>query len=371
MILTLTLNPAIDLTYTLPAITLGASHRVPEPLQRAGGKGVNVARVLAEQGQEAMVLAPVGGPTGEQFRTDLDAAGLPHRLIDVTAPTRRTITLVTDENATALNEAGTAPSAAELNDLRGTLASALSRATVLVCSGSVPAGSPPDLIPQVVAMAKDAGVPVIVDTSGPPLLAAADAGADVLKPNADELAQAAAGAFAGSGPAAPAAGPDAESDDDETAAAVSADPEKADAERDDPERDDVGPAQRQPGSAGSPEAAVRAARGLAARSGGVVFASLGADGMVAVGQSGPVWHARLPAPLQGNPTGAGDAAVAAIALCLSRHSAAVLDAEPNTLRQTLHTATGWSAAAVLTPNAGSIADPDPLLDQVILTQVQT
>ncbi len=322
MILTLTLNPAIDLTYSLPALTPGASHRVSEPLQRAGGKGVNVARVLVEQGHRSMVMAPVGGPTGAQFRDDLHDSGLPHRLIDVAAPTRRTVTLVTEEHATALNEAGTAPSATELEDVLAALATELGRASVLVCSGSLPAGSPADLIARIVALARDAGVPVIVDTSGPPLLAAADAGADVLKPNQDELAQ-----VAGS-----------------TADAAPADADPLDA-------------------------ALPAARTLATRSGGLVFASLGAAGMVALGTSGPAWHARLPEPLRGNPTGAGDAAVAAISLALSRHGRDLLTAGGDPLRDALRSATAWSAAAVLTPNAGSIADPAPLLDQVIVTQV--
>lgn len=328
MILTLTLNPAIDLTYTLPALHPGASHRVPEPLQRAGGKGVNVARVLTEQGHPALVLAPVGGPTGTQFRTDLDQAAIPHRLVPVQVPTRRTITLVTPAHTTALNEAGQTPGTDELDLILQTTCDALAGAQVLVCSGSVPAGAPADLITRVVDLARAAGVPVIVDTSGPALLAAADAGADVLKPNQDELAG-----------ITPTLLPD----------------------------DDAPPAPGTgPVGARAPQAAVPAARALARRSGGVVFASLGAAGMLAVPGTGPAWHAHLPQPLHGNPTGAGDAAVAAIAVALAAHGSTMTGAP---LAGALSTATAWSAAAVLTPGAGSIADPAPLADQVRTTRL--
>src|SRR5699024_8158542 len=133
-------------------------------------------------------------------------------------------------------------------------------------------------ISRVVHLAREAGVPVIADTSGPALLAAADAGAEVLKPNHHELAEVHRLARAESG-----------------------------------------------GSTGSEQAGagsdlahvVPAARGLAERSGGLVFASMGAGGMVAMRASGPAWHARLATPLRGNPTGAGDAAVAALAVALA------------------------------------------------------
>lgn len=335
MILTLTLNPAIDLTYTLPGLVPGSSHRVPEPLQRAGGKGVNVARVLIEQGQDALVLAPVGGPTGAQFRTDLDQSGIPHQLTEVHLPTRRTITLVTPEHTTPLNEAGRAPAGPELDLILHTTAQALREAQVLVCSGSVPAGAPGDLIERVVALARAAGVPVIIDTSGPALLAAAAAGADVLKPNADELAEITAHLRAeGRTPVAPDRGP-----------AREAGPHQIPAVR-------------------AALAAQPAARALARRSGALVFASLGAKGMLAVPAEGPAHHAHLPHPLRGNPTGAGDAAVAAIAVALARHGTAMSSDE---LAGTLTTATAWSAAAVLTPSAGSIADPAPLAQQIVCT----
>ncbi len=140
---------------------------------------------------------------------------------------------------------------------------------------------------MLVAVGADARVPVIVDTSGPALLRAADAGATVLKPNAAELAEATG--------------------------------------IDDP---------------------VEGARSLLARGAELVLLSLGADGMLAVTAT-DLLHARLDEPLSGNPTGAGDAAVAACAV-LSAEG----ERDPEVI---LRRATAWSAAAVLMPLAGDIS----------------
>ncbi|MFV2120898.1 PfkB family carbohydrate kinase, partial [Streptomyces sp. Act-28] len=68
MILTVTLNTALDLTYTVPALTPHTAHRVTDAAERPGGRGVNVARVLAALGHEAVVTGFAGGPTGDVLR---------------------------------------------------------------------------------------------------------------------------------------------------------------------------------------------------------------------------------------------------------------------------------------------------------------
>lgn len=305
MILTLTPNPALDLTFHLERLELGAAQRVPPAQMRAGGKGINVARVLHEQGLATTVLAPVGGVTGTTLAADLDEAGIPHALLPVAATTRTTVSIATPQQTTNLNAAGLALTAAEWDALLELVATRLadSPATgrVLVCSGSLPIGAPDDVIARVVEIAHSHEALCLVDTSGPHLLAAADAGADVLKPNHHELL------------------------------AVIEQPDG-----------DV----------------LAAARRLAQRSGGVVYASLGEDGLLRVAHDGPVRHARLGRSLPGNTTGAGDAAVAAIAAGLAAGD------DP---AETLRTATAWSAAAVLHPLAGSIADPTPLLPEIAVT----
>lgn len=328
MIVTLTPNPALDLTYHLERIELGRSQRVPPAQVRAGGKGINVARVLHAQGHATHVVAPVGGTTGATLRADLDAAGLPHSLVEVPTATRHTLALVTPAATTNLNEMGAALSAAHWQQLTDLAAAALSDSAdagvaggaprsvlhpvadesgtraraVLVCSGSMPPQAAVGAIARLVEVAHERGAGCLVDTSSAPhLLAAADAGADVLKPNHHELLAAMGG-------------------------------------------DDV----------------LTAARALANRGGSVVYASLGAAGLLRVPPDGDVLHARLGRTLSGNTTGAGDAAVAAIAACLTT------DATP---RDTLRLATAWSGAAVLHPLAGSITDPEPLLAEIAVDSV--
>jgi 1-phosphofructokinase family hexose kinase len=290
MILTVTPNPALDLTWRVDRLTPGATHRADAGALRAGGKGLNVARVAHAQGAPVLALSTAGGRSGIAFAADLGASGVPHRLVQVAAPTRQTVAIVDDAlgDTTIVNERGANPTDAEWAALFGEVVDALPSARVLVISGSLPPGAPESFVPLLIGTARDAGVPAIVDTSGPALIRAAEAGASVLKPNAAEVADAT--------------------------------------------------------GIGDP---VGGARALIALGAGLVLLSRGADGMLAV-TADEVRQARLDAPLAGNPTGAGDAAVAA---CAVLYADGIRD--PDTV---LRRATAWSAAAVPMPLAGDISD---------------
>ncbi|WP_314475438.1 1-phosphofructokinase family hexose kinase [uncultured Microbacterium sp.] len=297
MILTVTPNPALDLTWRVERLVEGGTHRADAGAARAGGKGLNVARVAHAEGTEVLAVTTLGGRVGEEFAAELIASGVPHALVPVAAETRRSIAVVDEAlgDTTIINERGVNPTDVEWAAVLAEVVERLSGARVLVVSGSVPPGAPESLIPMLIAVGKDAGVPVIVDTSGPALLRAADAGATVLKPNAAELVE----------------------------ATGVADP-------------------------------VEGARSLIARGTELVLLSLGAEGMLAVTATALV-HARLDEPLAGNPTGAGDAGVAA---CAVLYADGVRDPE-----QILRRATAWSAAAVLTPLAGDISPRWPEIEQ--------
>lgn len=256
MILTVTPNPALDLTWRVERLVEGGTHRADAGAARAGGKGLNVARVAHAEGTEVLAVTTLGGRVGEEFAAELIASGVPHALVPVAAETRRSIAVVDETlgDTTIINERGANPTDVEWAAVLAEVVERLSGARVLVVSGSVPPGAPESLIPMLIAVGKDAGVPVIVDTSGPALLRAADAGATVLKPNAAELVE----------------------------ATGVADP-------------------------------VEGARSLIARGTELVLLSLGAEGMLAVTATALV-HARLDEPLAGNPMGAGDAGVAACAV---------------------------------------------------------
>jgi tagatose 6-phosphate kinase len=179
MIVTVTPNLALDVTYEVPELRPGHAHRVRAVHSRAGGKGVNVARVLDSLGHDVMVLGLVGGPTGDAVRADLDASGLPHDLVPSAEETRRTVTVVAGGEATLLREPGSVIGADEW----AALESRIPDADVLVISGSLPPGVDADAVARLAAR----DIPVIVDTSGEPLRRAAPY-AWAVKPNAEELA---------------------------------------------------------------------------------------------------------------------------------------------------------------------------------------
>ncbi|MFF2041539.1 1-phosphofructokinase family hexose kinase [Kitasatospora sp. NPDC058170] len=287
MIVTVTPNPALDITYDLPALRPHTSHRVAAVHEQAGGKGVNVARVLHALGHPTTAVLPLGGPTGEAVRADLDRCGLAHLAVPLApgASTRRTVAVVDPADATVLNEPGPELSTEHWAALLTAVRSLLPAARALVLSGSLPPGLRPGAYADLVRLAHEQGVPVVLDADGAALTEALDAGPTVVKPNAAELRH----------------------------ATGIADP-------------------------------LDAARALADRGARTVVASLGPDGLLAVTPDG-TWRARLPPEpvVRGNPTGAGDAVVAALAVAL---------AERSPWPQALARAVALSAAAVRAPHAG-------------------
>nr|WP_311132216.1 PfkB family carbohydrate kinase [Nonomuraea gerenzanensis]SBO92113.1 Putative sugar kinase [Nonomuraea gerenzanensis] len=91
MIITVTLNLALDVTYQVPAVDWDGVNRVSAVHRRAGGKGVNVARVLAALGRDVLVTGLAGGPTGQAIEADLRAAGLPSALYAIAGDSRTTL----------------------------------------------------------------------------------------------------------------------------------------------------------------------------------------------------------------------------------------------------------------------------------------
>ena len=290
MILTVTPNPALDVSYELDRLAPGESLRVVRVGARAGGKGVNVARVAAAMGRPVFAMGLLGGTTGEQVEADLGAGGVPHHFLPGPGETRTTVNIHArgNDQTTLLNEEGPATGAAEWARLVQAVRPVAHDADVGVVSGSLPPGLTDEAIAELLTAA-----PTyqgwIVDARGPALMAALAAGPAVVKPNLAEL-------------------------------------------RETVEADDV----------------LTAARALQRRGARLVVVSDGPRGIVAVHPDGRAISARLPKPLRGNATGAGDALSAGIADGLR---------EGLTLATLLRRAVAWSAAAVLAPLAGSV-DPD-------------
>ncbi|WP_285042930.1 hexose kinase [Plantibacter sp. LMC-P-059a] len=180
-------NPAVDITYEVAQQEIGVTQRVHSVVRRAGGKGVNVARVLAALGVPTVQVLPLGGPSGSWLRTALEADGLPTRVVELAGETRSTVAVVDGHHhPTLFAEAGPVVTPEEWTAVTTELAHAVQGASMLVLSGSLPPNTPDTVVESIVRVGLDAGVPVVVDVSGPALLAAARAGATILKPNLEE-----------------------------------------------------------------------------------------------------------------------------------------------------------------------------------------
>lgn len=190
-VVVVTPNPAVDITYTVAEQQLGVTQRVQSIVRRAGGKGVNVARVLDSLDVPTLQVLPLGGSSGTWFRDALAHDDLPTRVVELNAETRSTVAVVDGiRHPTLFAEAGPMVTPEEWAELTTELRLALQDASALVISGSLPPGTPDAVVETLVRTGHEADVPVIVDVSGRALLAAARAGATILKPNLDEALEA-------------------------------------------------------------------------------------------------------------------------------------------------------------------------------------
>lgn len=294
MIVTLTANPSIDRTATLEApLARGGVHRVTSVTVQAAGKGVNVARVIHEAGQDVVAVLP--SSAGDPLLRALDEVGLVYRAVDLRGRVRTNLTLTEpDGTTTKINEPGPMLDAPTIASLESLLAHSAEGADWVVLSGSLPPGVPAGWYADLVVRLRTLGCKVAVDTSDAPLLALVDrfpdAAPDLLKPNSEELAQL--------------TGADAEQL--ETAA-----------------------------RSGDFSAAVAAATNLVDRGVGAVLGTLGASGAVLVTSEG-AWVASPPPIKPVSTVGAGDSSVAGYVLAESSGAAA-----PDRLR----TAVAYGSAA--------------------------
>ncbi|MEJ2292359.1 MAG: hexose kinase [Deinococcales bacterium] len=182
-IVALTPNPALDRTLWLDrALEPGALHRVQRVREAAGGKGVNLARAVAALGGSPVVAGPVAGFNGRKFRALLQREGIAGALTEVAGETREcTIVLGGAGHPTEINEAG--PDVDE--DAWRELLAALPEGR-LVVAGSLPPGIAPSAFGELLAALPD---PLTVDAHGPALVAALEAGAELVKPNRRELGE--------------------------------------------------------------------------------------------------------------------------------------------------------------------------------------
>lgn len=188
----LTPNPALDRTVETRAQRVGRVTRTRLVAQQAGGKGLNVVRVLGQLGVSGtLAVAPLGGMEGTRFEALAHGDGVDLRVIPVEAPTRICLTCRSASgDVIELNEAGEGLSWSEWQLVADRIATMAGAGDTVVISGSFPPGIGAEAIDELVDRLHGAGASVVVDTSGPMLAAAVDAAVDIVVPNVDEARQA-------------------------------------------------------------------------------------------------------------------------------------------------------------------------------------
>ena len=188
MIITVTLNAAIDKSLSVPSFRLGRRHRTVEQTTMAGGKGVNVARALKRLGQPVIATGFAGGPTGTRIVEQLTDESILNDFVRIREESR-TNTAVYDPTTgatTEVNERGPAVSAREVELFRDKLLYLARGAAIVVFAGSLPRGVDPDIYAGLIRELKRMGVATVIDADGDPLRHAARAEPDVISPNVIE-----------------------------------------------------------------------------------------------------------------------------------------------------------------------------------------
>lgn len=189
MILTVTMNPSIDISYALDKLSLDDVNRVQQVSKTAGGKGLNVTRVLSQLGDSVMATGLIGGKLGEFLTEQLDSQDIPHSFYPISGETRNCIAILHEGNQTEILEQGPSVSQKEADGFLKKFEELLLEAKLVVLSGSLPSGLPSSYYVTMVELCQKHGLPVVVDCSGQALeeLLKSESKPTVIKPNLTEL----------------------------------------------------------------------------------------------------------------------------------------------------------------------------------------
>jgi 1-phosphofructokinase family hexose kinase len=192
VILTVTLNAAIDRTVAVPNFHLGHRHRAVEARTVAGGKGVNVARALKLLGRPVIATGLAGGPTGARILDRLAEESILNDFTRIAEESRTNLAVVdpTSGEQTEINERGPTVAPEEVERFIEKLLYLAQGAEFCVVAGSVPPGLEPDVYARLIGELRSLGVPTLLDTDGEPMRLGLRAGPDVVAPNELEAEQA-------------------------------------------------------------------------------------------------------------------------------------------------------------------------------------
>jgi 1-phosphofructokinase family hexose kinase len=192
MIITVTLNAAIDKSLSVPNFRLGRRHRTVEQRTIAGGKGVNIARTLKALGQPVIATGFAGGATGTHIVEQLTEESILNDFVRIREESRTNTSVLDPTNGqqTEINERGPSVSEREVELFRDKLLYLARGAAIVVFAGSLPPGVEPDIYASLIGELEGMDVTTVIDTDGEPLRQAVRAEPDVVSPNmleAEEL----------------------------------------------------------------------------------------------------------------------------------------------------------------------------------------
>lgn len=190
MILTVTLNPSVDIGYKMDALNLDTVNRVTDVLKTAGGKGINVARVLKQLGEETAATGFIGGSLGEFIREQIGDLAIQDHFVGIAEDTRNCIAIIHDGKQTELLEGGPEITQEEAKSFLERFKTSIEAVDFVTISGSQPQGLPPDYYVSLLEIASQNETPVLLDTSGESLELALKSNVRpfFIKPNEEELA---------------------------------------------------------------------------------------------------------------------------------------------------------------------------------------
>jgi 1-phosphofructokinase len=189
MIVTVTLNPALDKTLDIEEFTLDSVNRINNIRMDAGGKGINVSKVLKELSMPSVATGFLGGETGNYIKHYLDTIAVKNDFVFIKDPTRENIKIVDQKNNTFtdINDPGPVISAAKTQEFKEKIKTLADENQLFILAGSIPQGLDQDIYYKIIDILKSKDAFVVLDTYGKPFTEALAAKPDLIKPNIEEL----------------------------------------------------------------------------------------------------------------------------------------------------------------------------------------
>ncbi len=189
MIITITLNPAVDKTVEIQDFEVGTVNRVASVRLDAGGKGINVSKVIKSLGGESCSAGILGGNTGNFIKDCLNGMGIENKFLYIEGETRTNLKVVDSKRKTNtdINEPGPQLTVEEITAFEKMISGMIKKDSVVVFSGSVPANVDKAVYGKWIRAARETGAKTILDADGELLKYGIEAGPYMVKPNIHEL----------------------------------------------------------------------------------------------------------------------------------------------------------------------------------------